>query len=151
MIGTPSSLGNGTVKAIPTFVPTHRSPLLAMRDVTWIDLCGWLTSRAAKTLETFDAILMSWRWRNVSVWYKHMVDEFLNEIQRPTPDCAIWWTCVASLVLRSLVLSDVELNGVLDLSLYHKKCIRLIVTEMGNIKHSVATPKNYFMLRFMQI
>ena len=37
---------------------------------------------------------MSCKWRNVSVWYRQMVAEFLREIHNPTPDCAIWWTWV---------------------------------------------------------
>ena len=59
MIGTPSNLGTGTVKAIPTFVPTHKRPLLAISAVTCIDLCGWLTSLAANTLDTFEAMFIS--------------------------------------------------------------------------------------------
>ncbi len=68
MMGTPSSLGRGTVRAMPTLVPTHRSPLEAMRAVTLMERCGWLTSRAASTLATLEAMLMSCRWRKVSVW-----------------------------------------------------------------------------------
>lgn len=36
IIGTPSKRGRGTVRIIPTLVPTHKSPLLANRDVTKI-------------------------------------------------------------------------------------------------------------------
>ena len=60
MMGTPSRRGRGTVRAIPTLVPTQRRPLEAIREVTWIERWGWDTSLAASTLETLDAMLMSW-------------------------------------------------------------------------------------------
>ena len=48
------------VSAIPTLVPTHRSPLAALRAVTKMDLRLLDTSRAARTRDTLLAMLMSW-------------------------------------------------------------------------------------------
>ena len=59
MMGTPSSLGRGIVSAMPTFVPTQRSPFAAERHVTWMDLLLLDTPLSSRTLLTLLAMLIS--------------------------------------------------------------------------------------------